>query len=202
MTQRRIDSYFLRSSSSRSSTASTVIDVDSDEPTDDEQPVAISSNPKRRASSTASSQRRMRKRCVLSSPLSAQPIESYFGAAQSARRSSSLPISMSDWQLDEEDFLSLSQLLVARSAPQPAAATRPAQPVVRRALSDISNVQREARRRNGQAMNARRKEFYDEVRRRFAHPLDRTKCLHCGIRDHSAIHHADDFKRNGAVSLH
>ena len=49
------------------------------------------------------------------------------------RRSSSLPISMSDWQLDDEDFLPLSQLLVARSAPQPAVA-RPAQPVVRRAL--------------------------------------------------------------------
>ena len=77
---------------------------------------------------------------MLSSPLSALPIESYFDAAQTARRSFSLPISMRDWQLDDEDFLPLSQLLVARSAPPPAAATRCAQPVVRRALSDITNV--------------------------------------------------------------
>ena len=191
MTQRRIDSYFLRSSSRSSSTASTVtvIDVDSDALTDDEQPTAaISGSPKRRVSS---------------SPLSALPIESYFDSAQTALRSSSLPISMRDWQLDDEDFLPLSQLLVTRSAPPPAAATRCAQPVARRALSDITNVKRVphpnrfvyAARQYGKKVS-----FYKETRRRFAFPRNRKMCAYCGIREHSAIHHEDVFKRGKAVS--
>ena len=208
MTQLRIDSYFLHPSSRRSR-ASTVIDVDSDAPTDDEQPAAaISTSLRRRASSTASSQRRTRKRHVLSSPLSSLPIESYFVMPQTAqRRSSSLPISMSDWQLDDEDFLPLSQLLVARSAPQPAVA-RPAQPVVRRALSDITNnttnstASTNVRLPPGSVFfstpsHLKKKDFYYSIRAQLAHLADNTMCASCGVREHSSLHHEAEFTRAG-----
>jgi hypothetical protein len=75
MIQSRLDSYFLRSSSRSSSTASTVIDVDSDAPTDDEdeQPPA----------------KRLRSSRTATSPQ--QSIEQYL-VAPAAARSSSLPI--------------------------------------------------------------------------------------------------------------
>jgi hypothetical protein len=131
MTQRRIDAYFLRSSSS-SSTASTVsvIEIDSEAPTDDEQPPAAASPhrgsaKKRRGSSTAASRRTPRKRRAASTGTttsSQQSIDSYF---ISAERSSSAPMVIdvtgvdgdNDWDvwLSEDDTMLLSQLAARRT---------------------------------------------------------------------------------------
>jgi hypothetical protein len=157
MTQRRIDSYFLRSSSRSNSIASTVIDVDSDASTDEEQLPAGAL----RSTSTASQQ---------------LPIEAFLGSP--ATRSSSAPVTV-------------IRRAVARRRPVVPHAR------VRRAWS----LTVEARRRTGLAVYARRRDFYHEMRRRFAQPADRSMCLYCGIREHSAIHHEDEFKRNRAVSL-
>jgi hypothetical protein len=204
MSQRRIDSYFLRSSSRSSSTASTVIDVDSDASTDDEQQsAAISSSKKRRASSTATSRRRARKRrAVFRTTSSHLPIESYF--VPSVRRSSSLPAAVAEWKWDSDDEQKPLSVLAARilqlSSQSPsqlsAAASRRAQPVVRRALSNISNVPR----RDVSVYSARRRKAYVELRAQLAHPANRAMCAYCGVRKHSAIHHESEFRRAGAVS--
>jgi hypothetical protein len=232
MAQLRIDSYFLRSSSS-SSTASTVIEIDSKAPTDDEQPPAAASPhrgsaKKRRASSTATSRRRSRKRRSAAAAASSQlPIDSYF--LSPAARSSSAPTAIDitgvdaddNWDvwLSEDDTMSLSQLAARRAertaarhavpgraqsvaAPQPVVHRSQPEPVVRRALSDISNDtdrQREWHRKEYEEQRS----FYKEVRARFAHPADRTKCAYCGVQKHSALHHEEGFERAGAeVSFH
>jgi hypothetical protein len=151
MGQQRIDSYFLRSSSSNS-TASTVIDVNSDAPTDEEQEPAR----KRLCSRVTSSQ---------------LPIESFF--VSPATRSSSTPITVDGG----------------------------AQPVVRRAMSDITNVATSSASSSQSLRDARkyakRRRFYREIRARLANPADNTKCKYCGMREHTCLHHEIDFRRRG-----
>jgi hypothetical protein len=178
MSQRRIDSYFLHSSSSRSSsTASTVIEVDSDAPTDDEAPAGT-----------------QRSRTI--SSLSQQSIESYF--VSPATRSSSAPIIVtcddSGWT-SEDDHLPLS-VLMARCTQLSAVARRAdiRRAVVHRALSDVSNVRRLHWRR---VQYAQKKSFYHQVRQRFALPENRAMCTYCGVREHTALHHEDGFERAG-----
>jgi hypothetical protein len=182
--QSRIDSFFLRSSSRSSSSSSSAaartvieIDIDSDAPTDDERPPA----------------KRLRSSRSAASSLSQRHIEQYL-ASPAAARSSSLPICIDDWQWDDEDYLPLSGL-VLRSAPPPAVA-RPAEPVARRALSDISNN----RRRDRTVERAHQRKAYLALRAQLAHPHNRAMCAYCGVREHSAIHHEREFRRAGRVS--
>jgi hypothetical protein len=183
MSQRRIDTYFLRSSSS-TSTTSTVIEIDSDAPTDDEQP-----------SPPTSSQ---------------QSIESYL--VSPATRSSSALTAGDDGWTSEDDHLPLSALLarwtrpsavarradIRRAVVHRAVARRPVlrRTVVRRALSDISNVC-PSRDQWQQQYYAAQKRFYYQVRQRFAHPADNTMCAYCGVREHTALHHEEGFERAG-----
>jgi hypothetical protein len=72
--------------------------------------------------------------------------------------------------------------------------------VVRRALSDISNVrQRDPRQLRVYAARyyGKRRNFYLRLRARLAHPDDNTMCAKCGIREHTALHHEADFRRAG-----
>jgi hypothetical protein len=184
MSQRRIDTYFLRSSSS-TSTTSTVIEIDSDAPTDDEQP-----------SPPTSSQ---------------QSIESYL-VSPATRSSSALTAAGDDGWTSEDDHLPLSVLLarwtrpsavarradIRRAVVHRAVARRPVlrRTVVRRALSDISNVC-PSRDQWQQQYYAAQKRFYYQVRQRFAHPADNTMCAYCGVREHTALHHEEGFERAG-----
>jgi hypothetical protein len=43
----------------------------------------------------------------------------------------------------------------------------------------------------------RRASYYQAIRARFGHPNDSTKCRYCGVLEHVALHHEDDFKRAG-----
>jgi hypothetical protein len=45
----------------------------------------------------------------------------------------------------------------------------------------------------------RTRSFYERTRALLAHPADSTMCKYCGVREHTALHHEDDFKRNGTV---
>ena len=73
------------------------------------------------------------------------------------------------------------------------AVLRRAQPVVRhaavhRTLSDVTSERR---------YHKKRKSFYRKIRARFALPANRKKCAHCGIFEHSSLHHEADFTRAG-----
>jgi hypothetical protein len=214
MSQRLIDSYFLRSSSALSSsssrsTASIVIDVDSDDSTVDEQAPA-----------------RKRQRSRATSYLSQQSIESYFDPP-ATRFCGDDDV----WNSDN-DHLPLS-VLIARStqsssqlSSQSSAVVRRAvsdvvanvngenddtsvnssqqsaqssslmtQPVVRRAISDITNVSSNNRR--AAQWYTLNHDFYRETRDRFAYPADRTQCAHCHVNEHHAIHHEKEFRRTG-----
>jgi hypothetical protein len=128
-------------------------------------------------------------------------------AASSAvelRRTTSLPVSLDDWD-SHDDQLPFSGLLFhwTQSASESTA-------IDRRALSDISNVTPPIALSisSRQALEARMlppkyqrmKLAYQRMRARFAHPDDSTMCRYCGIREHSALHHEDVFKRSGSVS--
>ena len=43
----------------------------------------------------------------------------------------------------------------------------------------------------------RKASHYQLIRARFGHPNDNTKCGYCGVLEHVALHHEDDFKRAG-----
>ena len=37
--------------------------------------------------------------------------------------------------------------------------------------------------------------FYQSIRARFAHPDDNIMCWYCGVRQHTGLHHEDEFER-------
>jgi hypothetical protein len=180
---------------SSSSTASTVIEIDSDAPTDDEQP----SPPRKRLRSSQLSI----KSNLLSSATIAIDVSGDDGDDEDDD---------DDKWTSEDDTQPLS-VLMARSARQAAArraarraqsvaapqpVVRRAPPAVRRALSDFSNVTESDRQREWRRVcYADRRRFYRQVRARFAHPGDRTMCAYCGAREHSALHHEEGFERDG-----
>lgn len=79
--------------------------------------------------------------------------------------------------------------------------------VIQRAPSDTSNVvvaspvavsissQQHAR----YSYVLRQRSCYQLIRARLGHPDDNTMCAYCGEREHTALHHEDDFKRRGTA---
>jgi hypothetical protein len=91
---------------------------------------------------------------------------------------------------------------VRRAATAPAATLRhpPCKPVISHAMSDITAVRGLAcvrRLRTQQLSNEKRRAFYREMRARFAHPQDNSKCRKCKRREHTSLHHEADFRRAG-----
>ena len=79
--------------------------------------------------------------------------------------------------------------------------------VVRGAImSDITNivnagpVEMSRKRAKSARDYEQKKSYYQLIRAQLSHPDDNTMCARCGIREHSQLHHEDDFKRAGTVS--
>jgi len=114
-------------------------------------------------------------------------------AAAAVHRTSSLPINTNDADSDDDDDkLPLSVILsrYTQQVSQPSA-------VVRRAMSDISNVVDTPPAVKWQLQYDRKRSFYQRMRAQLAHPDDNSMCAYCGKREHSALHHEDDVKRAG-----
>ena len=72
--------------------------------------------------------------------------------------------------------------------------------VHRRTMSDITNVvcaSSSSRQSTQRKSNERRRALYHQMRARFAHPDDNSKCRECGKREHTSLHHEADFRRAG-----
>jgi hypothetical protein len=112
--------------------------------------------------------------------------------------SSSITVSDSDSD-DENDKLPLT-VWMSRWAQQSSLSQSTTPAVVRRAMSDITNVNNSnfSLSRHAQHNQAKRS-FYQRVRAQLAHPDDNTMCAYCGEREHTALHHEDDFKRAGTA---
>jgi hypothetical protein len=118
-------------------------------------------------------------------------------------RSCSVSILIDETSGPNDDQLHLSQPTHLRS---PQFSSSQSIAVVRGAvLSDITSVVNagpvalwKSRIRAKSAREyERKKSFYRLVCAQLAHADDNTMCAHCGIREHSALHHEDGFKRDG-----
>ena len=135
-------------------------------------------------------------------------IESYFHDRSSCQR-----VAVNDDWDSDDDALPFSMLLsrLARPSSQftvtASSASSPA--AFRRVMSDITNAVNThaaaltrswsltAAQQYDNKKRERRRRFYQFIRARLGDPNDNTKCAYCGIREHSALHHEDEFKRGG-----
>ena len=128
---------------------------------------------------------------------------------QQRDRRSSQPISIDSlWDGDEDLPLS-----VLRSQPTPQCIVTVTVPfassptVIRRTITDatkrvkaggVEPIRSRSRTYwNDDRKREKRRKFYQSIRARLAHPDSDTMCAYCGEREHSALHHEDDFKRVG-----
>ena len=120
-----------------------------------------------------------------------RPIESYL---LRHRRFSSTPLAIAIDNSDEDDDVTLLQSSQQSSmpmksdgltaTPSPTASSQspsPSQPMV------AASSARAEKKRN----------FYQLMRIKHAHPEDGTKCSYCGQRDHAVLHHEHDCRRAG-----
>ena len=98
----------------------------------------------------------------------------------------------------DEDRLPLS-LLFSRpiQLSLPTQSSSSSSPVVRAALSDLTNIAVAPGVYSDCKARCYRKKssFYQSIRARFAHPDDNIMCRFCGVRQHTGLHHEDGFER-------